>query len=149
MNAPRGPEISGWIITTSLEELAPKSLSHGGIFPHWDVWENVRRVETQYTARRTRPCITGRRSYQFPHVNGVGSPSHLLLHLLNPCHALEERQWKMTPARWEIIFLAIQTENPLPFSGQQLVISIWRCIPEHKTRLPIDSLVTILEESSS
>jgi len=118
MNPPRGLEISGWIITMSLEELVSKNLNHGGIFPHWDVWENVPRVETQYAARRTRPCITGRRGYQFPHVNGVSSPSHLPLHLLNPHHALEERQWKMMLARWEIILLAIQIENPLPFSGR-------------------------------
>jgi len=55
MNLPRGPEISGWIIAISFEELVSKSLSHGGIFPHWDVWENVPRVETQYAVRSTRP----------------------------------------------------------------------------------------------
>ena len=112
-----GPEISGWIITTSFEELISKSLSHRGIFPHWNVRENVPRVETQYTTRRTRPCVTKRRSYQLPHVKGVSSPSHLPLHLPSLHHALEERQWKMTLARWEIILLAIQIENPLPLSG--------------------------------
>jgi len=62
---------------------------------------------------------------------------------------LEERQWKMTLARWEIILLAIQIENQLPFSSQQLMIGIWRCIPKHKAGLLIDFLITILKGSSS
>jgi len=55
----------------------------------------------------------------------------------------------MTLARWEIILLAIQIKNPLPFSGQQLMIGIWRCILEHKARISIDFSVTILKGSSS
>jgi len=116
----------------SFEELVSKSLSHDEIFPHWDVWENVPRVETQYAARRTCPCITGRRRYQFSHMNGVSSPSHLPLHLLSPRHALEERQRKMTLTRWEIILLSIQIEDPLPFSGQQLMIGIGAASPNMK-----------------
>ena len=149
MNPPRGPKISGWIIAMSFEELVSKSLSHDEILPYWDVWENVPRVETQYAARSTRPCIAGRRSYQFPHVNRISSPSHLPLHLPNPRHVLEERQQKMTLARREIILLAIQIENPLPFSSQQLMIGVGRCVPKHEIRLLIDFSVTILEGRSS
>ena len=84
---------------------------------NWDVGENVPRVETQYAARRTRPCVTGRWNYQFPYVNGVSSPSHSPLHLPSPHHALKEGQRKIPLARWEIEILTIQFENPLPLSG--------------------------------
>ena len=91
----QGHEISGWIITMSLNELIFKSLSHRGIFAHWDVRKYVPRVETQYAARRTRPCVTRGRSYQLPHVNGIGSPRHLPLHLSSPRHTLKEGQGKV------------------------------------------------------
>ena len=55
----------------------------------------------------------------------------------------------MTLARWEIILLAIQIEDLLPFSSQKLMIGVGRCAPKHETRLLIDFLVTILEGSSS
>ena len=117
MNPACGPEISCRIVAVDFEELISKSLSHSGFFPHRDVLENVSRVETQYTARRTRPHITRGRSYQLSHVNGVSSPSHLSLHLSSPCHTLKEGQGKVALGRWEIILLAIQFENSLPLSG--------------------------------
>jgi len=55
----------------------------------------------------------------------------------------------MTLARWEIILLAIQIENPLPFSSQQLIIGVSHCVPKHEIGLPIDFLVTILDGNSS
>jgi len=55
----------------------------------------------------------------------------------------------MTLAKWEVILLAIQVEDPLPFPGQQLMIGVRRCIPKHETGLPVNFSVTILEGSSS
>ena len=117
MNPPRGPEINDRVITVSLKELIPKSLSHRGIFSHWDVWKYVPSVETQYAARRTHPYITRRRSYQLPYMNRIDSPRHLPLHLSSPRHTLKEGQGKVALARWEIILLTIQFENPLPLSA--------------------------------
>ena len=55
----------------------------------------------------------------------------------------------MTLSRWEVILLAIQIEDPLPFPGQQLMIGIRRCIPKHEAGLLVNFSVIILEGSSS
>ena len=55
----------------------------------------------------------------------------------------------MPLARREIELLAIQLENPLPLSGQQLAIMVWRRISKHEAGLPMDSSVRIFEGSSS
>ena len=55
----------------------------------------------------------------------------------------------MTLARWEVILLAIQIEDPLPFPGQQLMIGVRRCIPKHKVGFSVNLSITILEGSSS
>ena len=51
----------------------------------------------------------------------------------------------MTLARREVILPAIQIEDPLPFPGQQLMISVRRCIPKLEAGLPVNLPVTILE----
>ena len=68
-------------------------------------------------------------------MNGVCGPSHLPLHLPRPRHALEERQREMMFARQEVILLAIQIEDPLPFPGQQLMIGVRHYIPKHEAEL--------------
>ena len=55
----------------------------------------------------------------------------------------------MMLARREVILLAIQIEDSLPFPGQQLMIGVRRCIPKHEFGLPVNLPVTILEGSSS
>jgi len=55
----------------------------------------------------------------------------------------------MTLARWEVILLTIQIEDPLPFPGQQLMIGVRRYIPKHEAGLLVNLLVIILEGSSS
>ena len=84
VDPPRGPEISGRIITTNLKELISKGLSHRGVLSHWDVWKYIPRVVTQYAVRRTRPCVTGGWNYQLSYMNEISSPSHLPLHLCWP-----------------------------------------------------------------
>ena len=115
MNPAWGSKINCKIVVVDF--VISKSLSNSGIFPHQDVLENVSRVETQYTARRTCSCITGRHGYQFTNKNGVSGPSHLPLHLLRPHHALEERQREMTLAGREVILFAVQIKDSLPFPG--------------------------------
>ena len=55
----------------------------------------------------------------------------------------------MTLARREVILLAIQIEDPLTFPGQQVMISVRRCIPKHEVGIPVNLSVIILEGSSS
>ena len=55
----------------------------------------------------------------------------------------------MTLTRWEVILLAIQIEDPLPFLCQQLMIGVERCIPKYEVGLLINFSVIILEGSNS
>ena len=53
----------------------------------------------------------------------------------------------MTLTRQEIILLAIQIDDPLPFPSQQLMIGVRCCIPNQEAGLPVNFSVTILEGS--
>ena len=52
-------------------------------------------------------------------------------------------------ARREVILLAIQIEDPLPFPGQQLMIGVGSGVPKYQARLLINFSVTVLKGSSS
>jgi len=80
-------------------------------------------------------------------MDGVGTLAHFSRHLLSLRHAFEERQRKMSLVGRKIELLAIQLENPLPLSGQQLAIRVWCGIPKHEVELPIDSTVKIFKGS--
>jgi len=49
----------------------------------------------------------------------------------------------------EVLLLAIQIEDPLPFPGQQLMIGVRRCIPKHEAGLLVNFSVIIIEGSSN
>jgi len=82
-------------------------------------------------------------------MDGVSTPTHLPRHLPSLRYALEERQRKMPLVRRKIELHAIQLKNPLPLSGQQLAIRVWRDIPEHEVRLLVGFSVKIFKGSRS
>ena len=50
----------------------------------------------------------------------------------------------MTLAGREVVFLAVQIKDPLPFPSQQLMICVRCCISEHEVGLLINLLAAIL-----
>jgi len=44
----------------------------------------------------------------------------------------------------EVVLLAVQIKDALPFSSQQLMICVRRCVSEHEAGLPINLSVAVL-----
>ena len=84
-----------------------------------------------------------RGSHQNSHVDRVSGLSHLPIHLPGLRYSLEEGQREVALTKREVIFIAVQSKNSLPFPGQQLLLHIGRRVYEYKAKLPVNFLIAV------
>ena len=109
------PKISRRVVALDLDELVHECLGHRWVLSYREVLSYSPRMYAKYSSRWPTTVITI--GYQNPNMKRIHGPSHRPSHLLRRGYRLEVRERKMLLAWWDVLFLVLDSEDPLDSLG--------------------------------